>query len=203
MSLLQLFNIKRFFRFYRLQKELRPHDIDGLLRLFEITNKKELLQHCKSLVIHRNDLFAIILAADQGKFSLKHKIYQRDSVPRHLNPTQNEIDSLSNRPPGPLTGDARKLFRKLNQAFDERRFLVGHMFFNTDSSHWHFFYFDQRDATARENHWKYGAHLHFLNYLWPNRSADSVWEEFTSGNQNIGDSIHVRFILDEQATSKK
>jgi hypothetical protein len=198
MNLLRFFNIKRLYRIYRLKKEFRLHNIDGLVKIFRLTSKKELIQHCKSLVVYKYDLASIIIAAEQGKSDFMHKIYQRDFVPEHLNPSQNELDSLSKRIPGsPLTGDARKLFRKLSQTFEDRRFLVGHLFFDTDLSHWHFFYFDQRDSTARGNHWRHGAHLHFLNYLWPNRSVDSVWKEFTTGNPNMKDSIHIRFIWDE------
>jgi hypothetical protein len=168
-----------------------------LLKIFQLTSKKELVHHCKSLVIHKNDFATIIIAAEQGKFSLKHKIHNKDIVPKHLYPNQNELDSLSKRTPGsPLTGDARKLFRKLNQMIENRRYIVGHLFFNEDLSRWHLFYFDQRDATKRRNHWKFGSHLHLINYLWPNYSANMIWNEFTTGNPKLKDSIHIRFMLE-------
>jgi hypothetical protein len=88
----------------------------------------------------------------------------------------------------------QKTANKIHAMFGDRRLLSGHMFFNADLSDWHFFYFDQRDFATRNNHWKEGPHIHFINRLWPNRTAQSVWEEFCSSpNPLIRDALHIRF----------
>lgn len=76
---------------------------------------------------------------------------------------------------------------------DERRLVNGHMFFTPDQSNWHFFYFDQRDIDRYNNHWIHGPHVHYLNYLWPRRTAESVWTEFVSGNPSMKGALHIRY----------
>lgn len=92
---------------------------------------------------------------------------------------------------------AQKTANKIYATFDHRRFLSGHMFFSADLLDWHFFYFDQRDFAVRNNHWKEGPHIHFINRLWPNRSAESVWDEFCSSpNPLVRGAVHIRFRRD-------
>jgi hypothetical protein len=84
--------------------------------------------------------------------------------------------------------------RKIGQIFKDRRYLVGHIFYIPDLSEWHFFQFDQRDLEhERGNHWKEGPHVHFLNWLWPNYDAKTLWENFSSGKAKLTDSLHVRY----------
>jgi len=64
---------------------------------------------------------------------------------------------------------------------------------SSDLSMWHFFQFDQRDLEDEQNHWKEGAHIHFLNWLWPNYDTKTLWANFTSGRAKMNDSLHVRY----------
>jgi hypothetical protein len=85
----------------------------------------------------------------------------------------------------------QKAANKIYATFEERRMLSGHLFWNERA--WHFFYFDNHDQAKNRNHWAGGPHIHLLNHLWPNRSGDSVWEEFCSGNPTIKGALHIRF----------
>src|SRR5262249_14535351 len=87
----------------------------------------------------------------------------------------------------------RKTANKISAIFDDRRLLSGHIFFTPDKSEWHFFYFDQRDFAERGNHWQGGSHIHLINYLWPDRTADATWKEFCIGNPQMRGALHVRF----------
>jgi len=89
---------------------------------------------------------------------------------------------------------AQKTVRKIGQIFKDRRYLVGHIFYVPDLSEWHFFQFDQRDLEDGKNHWKEGAHIHFLNWLWPNYDAQTLWMNFTSGKDNLNDSLHISYL---------
>jgi hypothetical protein len=95
---------------------------------------------------------------------------------------------------GRLEGKAKKAFGKIPQIFSTRRLLVGHMFYTTDHSNWHFIYFDQRDTDHRSPHWKHGSHLHMINHLWPQHTAVSLWKWFNSGNVQLSGAIHIRFL---------
>jgi hypothetical protein len=74
--------------------------------------------------------------------------------------------------------------------------LTGHLFWNTQA--WHFFYFDNHDQDRHTNHWAGGPHIHLINYLWPNRSAEAVWEEFCKGNPTMRGAVHIRFERERQ-----
>ena len=86
-----------------------------------------------------------------------------------------------------------KAFGRVDQIFQKRRLLNGHLFFRPDHERWALFYFDQRDMSAADNHWEHGSHLHLVTHLWPNWTAQSVWREFRSGNPQISGALHVRF----------
>jgi hypothetical protein len=65
---------------------------------------------------------------------------------------------------------------------------------------WHFFYFSERDI-RRRSHWKAadGApHLHFVNHLWPQHSAQSVWDAFNTAEKLTFSDVHIRFQQLEQ-----
>lgn len=76
--------------------------------------------------------------------------------------------------------------------------LYGHMLCTCDLSRWHFFYFSERDLEEIGTHWK-GAgghpHIHFVNYLWPGLSAQSVWNRFSNDKSMAFGALHIRLRL--------
>ena len=44
---------------------------------------------------------------------------------------------------------------------------------------------------AANNQWKYGPHLHFVNYIWPEYTKRKVWESFDKREHNI-EGVHIR-----------
>jgi len=113
--------------------------------------------------------------------------YQRDIVPNHLFLSADDTNDINDN-----QEKREKFFRKAGQLFIERRYLMGHMFYNVELQKWHFFYFDQRDTRNSENHWHYGSHIHFLNYLWPEYSPRSLWEALRDRKPKIRRSLHIR-----------
>lgn len=166
-----------------------------LLDLVFIDKKGDLQKHCRTCVIRSQDFAEFILASEMGLLPWRHRIYHREFRPPHLEPTNEEREALGRSKVGePVHPLGQKFMRKVSAIFDERRLLVGHMFWTLDHSNWHFFYFDQRDTSPRRNHWEGGSHIHFINYLWPNRTAQSVWSEFLTGNPKMKGALHVRYL---------
>ena len=172
-----------------------PSSYDTLVQLFDFTKKSDLERYARNLVIRGDDFAMLILKCEIEGVPFKHAISCKDIVPKHLDPSDDEIAALKNTPAGQyLARAALKAVTKMGQMFEERRYLVGHMFIGADESRWHFFCFDQRDTDQdRPNHWKEGAHVHFVNWLWPKLSAETVWSAFTDQDQRPGGTIHLRF----------
>lgn len=169
-------------------------NLEGVAKLFSFEKKQDLERYCRDLTIRSDDFFTLVLTCELLRYPFAHEISYQDQVPEHLVPSDFEIQALENTPAGTLlTGDAEKVVRKISQSFKERRYLVGHMFFTPDYANWHFFCFDQRDLETKGNHWKEGAHIHFINWLWPRQDAKSVWSNFMTEDQRPGGAIHLRF----------
>lgn len=169
-------------------------NLESLLKMLSFEKKGELEKYCRNVVISSKDFFALVVACELSRNPFSHEISYRDKVPEHLDPSDSEIQALENTAAGSLlTGDAEKAVRKMSQMFEERRYLVGHMFFAPDLSKWHFFCFDQRDLETKGNHWKEGSHVHFINWLWPGHGAKAVWSDFVTEDLRPGGAIHLRF----------
>lgn len=172
----------------------RLGSMQDFLKIFTFTKKKELEKYCRDLVIQQRDLVDFILACELGQAPFRHLIHYGDHQPEGAQLTDDDLAAISNNPVGLLHPGAQKAFRKISHLFNVRRYLVGHIFYTPDLSEWHFFQFDQRDLEdTRPNHWKEGAHIHFMNWLWPNRDPKILWNQFTSGEAKLNDSVHVRF----------
>jgi len=169
-------------------------NLESLMKMFSFEKRKDLERYCRDLTIRSDDFFALVLACELSREPFAHEISHRDKVPTHLVPSVSEIEALKNTPAGTLlSGDAAKAARKMSQTFEERRYLVGHMFFTPDYSKWHFFCFDQLDLESTGNHWKEGSHVHFVNWLWPRQDAKSVWSNFVMEDARPTSAIHLRF----------
>lgn len=86
-----------------------------------------------------------------------------------------------------------KYLHKLFSVFEQRRYLVGHIFYSANRSNWHLLYFDQRDISRRKNHWEAGSHIHVVNWLCVRSSAEEVWTEFNNGNPSLKGGFHIRW----------
>jgi hypothetical protein len=145
-------------------------NLEGLLNIFTFNRKKELEQYCRSLVVSGSDFASLILACEQRTEPFIHQISHRDIVPGHLGPSDSELNALADNGLGQLGPEAAKTVWKMGQMFEERRYLVGHIFSIPNLSEWHFFCFDQRDLEdQRPNHWKEGPHVHFIIGFGPDR----------------------------------
>jgi hypothetical protein len=168
-------------------------NLEDFLKLFTFDKKRDLEKYCREVVIDSSVFAAFIMACESGNLPYLHRIHYRDYVPEHLYPTDEDLAALASNPVGSLQPGAQKAISKMSQIFKDRRYLVGHIFYVHDLSKWHFFQFDQRDLEDDDNHWKEGAHIHFLNWLWPNYDVQTVWQSFTTGKVKLNGSLHVRY----------
>ena len=168
--------------------------LKAFLKIFEIGTKKELLKHCKTTVIHSDHFANFIGLAEAGLLQYRHLIHYRDLVPEHLHPKPEEIQGIPLTVGAKLEGKPLTFFNKVQQIFRDRRYLVGHMFYSSNLKYWHFFYFDQRDLSRYGNHWKHGPHIHFLNFLWPEYTCETLWNQFITRNPTLRSSMHIRYL---------
>jgi hypothetical protein len=178
----------------------QPSTLEALLKMFTFNKKKDLERYCRTLVVSGSDFAGLILSCEHQGEPFIHQITYRDIVPEHLDPSDSELKALADNGLGELGAEAAKAVRKMGQMFEERRYLVGHIFFTPNFSEWHFFCFDQRDLEdQRPNHWKEGPHVHFINWLWPGQDPKLVWSNFVGENKRPGSAIHLRFSMNQSA----
>jgi hypothetical protein len=177
--------------------------LEALLKLFTFTKKRDLERYCRALTVESRDFVSLILSCEQNAKPFLHQITFKDIVPEHLIPSDDEWAALAKNPAGELSAEAAKTVSKMAQLFDDRRYLVGHIFFMPDQSRWHFFCFDQRDLEdQRPNHWKEGPHVHFINWLWPRQNAEELWSHFIRESERPGGDFHLRFSMDTDSAKQ-
>jgi hypothetical protein len=154
-----------------------------ILDIFFCEKKSELRGLAKKAVISLSQLDQVIMACECRRLCWTHDISFREFLPE-------DID-LANATA--MTPEGRRTYE---QILAKRRYLVGHIFFTEDRRNWHFMYFDQRDLSKSRNHWAAGPHLHLINYLWPNWTAEKIWTEFNKENPAMSNAVHIRFFDD-------
>ncbi|HWX02495.1 hypothetical protein [Collimonas sp.] len=146
-----------------------------LVQLLLAKTKRDLDKLCRKSVITLGAFHQVIEGCEMRALPWIHHISYRDFIPAHLRYTPDNIKSL------------------FPQILKQRRYLVGHIFYLQDHSNWHFFYFDQRDLDHKNNHFKNGPHIHLVNHLWPQHSAESIWQQFNDGNPVMKGAFHICF----------
>lgn len=165
--------------------------VDSLLAIFTIDKLRDLKKHCRDSTVSQSDLADFIMwCRSSAEAPFLHSSYHRQFVPEHLTLSDSDLAALAANGVGRFAPAAQKTANKVFATFKERRMLSGHLFWNERA--WHFFYFDNHDQARHRNHWAGGPHIHLLNHLWPNRSADSVWVEFCKGNPVMKGALHIR-----------
>ena len=109
------------------------------------TKLREIKKTCKNATITEDAFADFVMSCDAGTLPWVHHISWRDFLPPNLVWSDEDSKRLGNINNGPLTREATKAMRKWYQLLNERRYLVGHVFYLQDYSNWQFFYFDNRD----------------------------------------------------------
>ncbi|MDD2951118.1 MAG: hypothetical protein PHU29_10050, partial [Sulfuricurvum sp.] len=145
-------------------------NLNNLVDLFNCNSKRELEKLAKDIIIHQQDFVEIILAAQHNELSpYNYANYFDRRIPDHLMPTEEEHEAISKNGVGKYkTRKAQKFANKIFQLPIQQRITAAHLFYTSDQKYWDLFYFDDKDRSKYDNHWKYGPHIHFVSDLWPN-----------------------------------
>ena len=175
-----------------------PH-FPALLELLNMKSKQEVVRYSKRLVVHQQDLVALILGVRYGALMpYRYANHFSDKVAVTLYPNAAEREALETNGIGKLhSKNAKKFATKIFQLFDERRVFAAHLFFTPDHRYWHLFYFDNRDITELNNHWKYGPHIHYISDLWPQVRFDQMWAKVQREDATFPNKLHLRYREDE------
>ena len=167
----------------------------NLINLLTIDNRKELVSYCKSLDIEKSDFATLLVAGSAGILDpYKYAVHFMDVVPKHLEPKRGDLSYISENGVGPMSEKGRKVARKVFQIFKDRRLFAAHLFYTPCYTHWHLFYFDQRDQEQRGNHWIKGPHIHYVNDILNNNELGVVWDKVIKGDVGFNMKIHIRYI---------
>lgn len=178
---------------------LEGSNVEGLISLFNIEAKTDLVKYCRSLVVRRRDFVALIAGARAGALEpYKYDCHFDQKVGAHLHPSKEELAVLNQNGVGLLKGKAKKAVSKTFQLIDERRCLAAHLFYTPCYTYWYLFYFDQRDVAAENNRWKHGSHIHLVSSHWPNLTLENVWQQVLSAKLNFPNKIHLRYYVQEE-----
>lgn len=160
-------------------KELFAEGIpDKLKKLLNYTRKKELVAYCKKLIISEQELVLLIRNCSQIGYTQRSKFIEY--VPENRRLTESDRTSMREKEP-------KKFFSKIRAIFEERKNYMIHLFESGEK--WHCFYGTYKDMEP--NSWKYGPHLHYVSYLWPEYRKRQVWESFDQRKHNI-EGEHIR-----------
>lgn len=173
-----------------------PQDVESLWKVFTFSKKSDLKRYSRKARIYASDFTTFIIMCRKGFLPFLYRCQFSERRPNHLAPTKANHDALVrsfNKGVGPLDGEGQKALRKVFALLDERRCLAGHMFFTPGFHEWHFFYFDQRDMAGNGNHWQGGAHIHLVNWLWPNLDPRMVLHNFEVNNKPPSGALHLRY----------
>lgn len=166
---------------------------DKIKVLFAIEKKRELVKYIHDLIITGGDFDELIRGCNS--IGYVHIPQFHEFIPPHLSiDTEGIRKCVDSEHPIEM----RKMRRKVSALFDERRIVAAHIFFN-EQRQWHLFYFSHVDTSnPKDNHWKHGTHMHFVNYLWRHLDIDKIWAEFSKTRwKEIPKSEHIRFASNE------
>lgn len=173
---------------------MRRDSLERLIGLLNLRKKREIELYCRDLVIASEDFANIILAGQVRSLGpYNHVDYHREFVPEDLEPSQEEINAYGRNGVGPLSTDAERFARKIDQTFKTRALLSTHLFYSSCHRYWHLFYFNQRDFNARDNHWKHGPHIHYSQNSFTRESLEALWTDVRAEKPKFPKTVHVRY----------
>lgn len=162
-------------------KELFEEGIpDKLQTLLSYTKKSKLVAYCKRITISEDELVLLVHNCSQIGYTHKSKFLKYVPENRKLTKTDRTV-MIKNEP--------KKFFGKIRAIFKERKNYMVHLF--ESDKIWHCIYYTYHEMEADNNQWKYGPHLHFVNYLWPEYTKRKVWESFDKREHDIK-GVHIR-----------
>lgn len=162
----------------------------AIVKILFAKTKKDVEKICDETVMDAATLSEFIELCDSERLPWNYLYLSHDFYPKGASWTDKDYEKSK------IVGsaEAAKASAKLEQLFNERRLLVGHLFYFPDYSNWHLFYFDNRDLKSEANHFYGGQHIHLINYLsMPNLHPEAVVDVFKAEKPKLKGAFHIRF----------
>ena len=170
--------------------------LQGLVDLINAADKRTAKKICRDLVVDGEDLFDLIMAGRSGLLEPYHyACHFADYTPPHVQPTTEQMSALSSHGEGEFTGNAARAITRIGQMFKERRLFAAHLFYLPEQDFWSLLYFDQRDRSRFNNHWKVGGpHIHYSCEAFTSDSLHNVWQAICQIQPLAPSSEHIRYV---------
>jgi hypothetical protein len=122
-------------------------NLGALVVILYAEKKADLANHCRTTIFYGSDLVNLILASETGLFPFRHEIHHREFIPDDIQIRESDLNTMARAEVGTMDRATAKACGRVEQIFEERRLLTGHLFFLPDLAKWTLFYFDQHDTS--------------------------------------------------------
>jgi hypothetical protein len=170
----------------------------GIGELLAAKRKKDVERIADKITIEAADFYDFCINCRLLGLS-RHSKFQHFEPEQRLLTDEERAQLLAPAvaPPAPATRDEEKVAAKVRQLFVEREHRAIHVFANSDV--WHCFFFSFEDIADDANHWRGGAHIHFVNHVFdPRLKRKAVWKALDERRHGVP-KVHVRFRDPRQA----
>ncbi len=173
----------------------RPSAIPKLIELLNAPDRAAAEGICRTMVMSDDDLVQFILAARLGLLEpYRYATHFADYIPADASLESIDLAPIASNEVGPMSEPAVKAFRRIDHAFKVRRLFAAHLLYTPGHTHWHLFYFDQRDRQVESNHWKAGgAHIHYSRESYCNASLQEVWGKVCKSPPEVPGHTYIRY----------
>jgi hypothetical protein len=167
----------------------------GLVALFNVDKKVDARKACRSLVVTDKDLADLILAGMVGALEpYAYVSHFTEYQPEHLTLRDQELGAIARNGVGPLGPKAQKALNKISQMFVDRRPFCAHLFHAPSHKRWHLIYFDQRDRSSENNHWKAGGpHVNYSRQSLRREPLTDVWRAVCETPPRLPNCLYIRY----------
>lgn len=173
--------------------EVRARGISqGLRDLVGAKRKKDAARIADGLVVDAREFHDLVLNCH--RLGLSHHSKHLEFAPEERLLSDEERETLLDSGDDNGLPAGRKVAAKVRQLIVEREHRSVHLFANS-TDEWHCFFMSFKDiSTEAGNHWREGAHLHFVNHVFDPRmlSKKKVWRALQERVHRIP-TVHVRY----------
>lgn len=167
----------------------------GLRDLLGATRKKDVERIADEIVIEAGEFSDLCVNCHMLGVSRHAKFQHFEPQQRLL--TAEERARLIASEGKALSPEDAKVVAKLRQLMVEREHRSIHMFANSDA--WHCFFFTFDDTADGDNHWRGGAHVHFVDHVFdPRLKQKTVWKALDERRHSVP-KVHIRFHHPQQS----
>ena len=173
--------------------EVRARGVpQGIQEILAARRKKDIERIAREIVVAKFDLRDLVYNCH--RLGLSHHDQHREWTSPPLELSDEEREVLFAMGDAPTTPQEENVATKVRQFFVEREHRSVHMFAGGDDV-WHCVFLSFRDiADHSGNHWREGAHVHFVNHIFDPRhlTKKKVWRDLQERDYSVP-TLHIRY----------